>query len=256
MPGTDILSSEPEQWFLEQLPIIDRIIDAIMRRHCLGASEADEFGAWARGRLVDNDYAIPRKFQGRSTAQTYLTVVLGNLYRDFRNSAWGRWRPSAEATRLGPVAIRLEQLLYRDGVSLREASGVLNSAGCTLSDAELARMAARLPARPKDREVALDASLVATNGDLAQIAGERERKLIHTAIREAVKELSDEDRLILRLRFWDDVSIANIARALQLEQKPLYRRLERIQGAIRTKLEVQGVSRELAMDTITESNVW
>lgn len=256
MPSSAVPANDPKGWFLEQLALVDRILAAVSRRHCLGASEADEFAAWARGRLMDNDYAIIRKFQGRASAKTYLSTVLANLYRDYRNSVWGRWRPSAEATRLGPVAVRLEQLLYRDGMSLREASGALASAGCRLGDVELARMAARLPSRPRDREVALDASLVATNGDLDRVTTERERLLIQTVIQRAVAELGDEDRLILRMRYWDEVSVANIARSLHIEQKPLYRRLERLQDVLKTKLEAQGVSRELAMDTIAESNVW
>ena len=256
MPSSCIPEGESESWFLEHLALVNGIIEAIARRHCLGSPEADEFAAWARGRLMDNDYAIIRKFQGRASIKTYLSAVLANLYRDFRNSVWGRWRPSAEATRLGPVAIRLEQLLYRDGMSMREASGALSSAGCRLSDVELARMAARLPSRPRDREVALDASLVATNGDLDRVATERERLLIQTALQRAVAELGDEDRLILRMRYWDEVSVANIARSLHIEQKPLYRRLERLQDLLKTKLETRGVSRELAMDTIAESTLW
>src|SRR5215212_7376883 len=107
-------ASNPEAMFLANLSLIDRIIAVTARRNALGGADAEDFGAWTKGRLVEGDYAILRKFNQRSSLATYLTVVITNLLRDYRNSRWGRWRPSAEARRCGPVAVRLEELLYRD----------------------------------------------------------------------------------------------------------------------------------------------
>jgi hypothetical protein len=45
-------------------------------------------------------------------------LFLANLpviFLDYRNRLWGKWRPSAEAKRLGPTAILIERLVARDG---------------------------------------------------------------------------------------------------------------------------------------------
>src|SRR5206468_4354516 len=118
--------------------------------------DAEEFAAWARARIIEHDYAIFRKFAGRSTLSTYLTVVLSNSFHDYRNHLWGRWRPSAAATRLGPIGIRVEELLYRDDHTLRETVAVLQSGGCLLSEGEIARLAAKIPARQTPTEVGLE----------------------------------------------------------------------------------------------------
>ena len=136
--------SNPESIFLANLALIDRLIALIARRHALSPSDAEEFGAWAREKIIDDDYAVIRKFGGRSSLSTYLTTVLVNLFRDYRNSRWGRWRPSAEAKRRGPIGIRLEELIYRDGHLVREAVQILQSIGAPLSDTELLRIAAAL----------------------------------------------------------------------------------------------------------------
>jgi len=49
-------------------------------------------------RLYD---ALLAKFEGRSSLRTFLTVVIQRLFLDHRISAWGKWRPSAEARRGG-----------------------------------------------------------------------------------------------------------------------------------------------------------
>jgi DNA-directed RNA polymerase specialized sigma24 family protein len=54
------------------------------------------------------------------------------------------------------------------------------------------------------------------------------------------------------MRFWRDMSVAEIARALSLPQKPLYRRLERLFGELRRELVKLGISSERAHTLISE----
>ena len=97
------------------------MISFVSSRHHLPGSEADDFGSHVKLKLIEDDYAILRKFEGRSNLRTYLTVVIQRLFLDYRIKAWGKWRPSAEAKRSGPVAILLERLTQRDGYGLEEA---------------------------------------------------------------------------------------------------------------------------------------
>jgi RNA polymerase sigma factor (sigma-70 family) len=249
-------SAEPDRAFLESLPLIDRIVAAIARRHALDAVDGEDFSSWVKTKIVESDYALFRKFSGRCSLSTYLTTVISNLFRDYRNSQWGRWRPSAEALRRGPVAVRLECLLYRDGLPLRDAVQVLRSSCPDLPESQLVRMAAQLPRRATHSEVSLDqivglsAELVAVPPALTE--SERQRlATVEEVLRVLVGSLAPEDAVILRMRFWDDISVADIARSLRLEQKPLYRRLERIQSRLKLELEARGVDRASAAELLS-----
>ena len=83
------------------------------RRHQLSAPDTDELTSVVRYKLIDKDFAILKKFQGRSSMATYLTVVVERLCLDFFNERWGKWRPSSAALKHGAVAVHLEQLVVR-----------------------------------------------------------------------------------------------------------------------------------------------
>ncbi|HEV2146432.1 MAG TPA: hypothetical protein VGR37_03360, partial [Longimicrobiaceae bacterium] len=143
-----------EALFLENLGWIERVAASICRRHGFGGDDAEDFASWARLRIVEDDYAVLRKFRGESSVTTYLTVVVAMLFRDYRVSRWGRWRPSAAARRHGRLAVRLETLVHRDGYRLEQAGELLRTTGETdLSERELAELLARLPARSPTRPV-------------------------------------------------------------------------------------------------------
>ena len=239
---------DPESLFLASLPTIDRIVGILGFRHGLSDTDADEFGSWVRAKLIDGGYGVFRKFAGRSSLNTYLSVVVANLFKDFRNQRWGRWRSSAAAKRLGPVGVRFELLVYRDGHPVREALELLKAKGA--SDGDLRVLVARVPPRAQTREVGLEAAAAtavsADHADLGVRAAETEavQRRTEAAVRIALAELPAEDQVIVRMRFWDDFSVADIARTLGLEQKPLYRRLETIQARLVELLTAQGLDRE------------
>ncbi|HEU4455832.1 MAG TPA: sigma-70 family RNA polymerase sigma factor [Longimicrobium sp.] len=236
----------------DNLGTVDRIVASLCRRNGLSGDDADDFASWTRMRLVENDYAILGKFRGESSLATYLTVVISMLFREYRVREWGRWRPSAAAKRLGAVAIRLETLVYRDGHTLAQAAQVLRSKeGVTLSDRELAAMLAQFPPRrpPGPPELGTDALAAAPAAARADdlVAGDeadRQRRRTEDALLRSLESLPSEDRMIVRMRFWEDMSVADIGRGLNLPQKPLYRRLERAFSRLREHLEAAGVSRE------------
>src|SRR6185503_194492 len=100
--------AELEQRFLSALSDIERVIRFIARRNRLGRAEEEEFAGEVRLAFVEDDYRILDRFQGNSSLRTYLTVVIQRLFLDYRQKLWGKWRPSAEAQRRGPLACRLE----------------------------------------------------------------------------------------------------------------------------------------------------
>jgi RNA polymerase sigma factor (sigma-70 family) len=64
------------------------------------------------------------------------------------------------------------------------------------------------------------------------------------ALHRAVARLDSEDRVIIRMRFFEGFTIVQIARALGIEQKPLYARLRRILETLARDLAGQGVRSE------------
>lgn len=242
-----------ESLFVENLPLIDRVAAAMARRNGLSGEEIADFSSWTKLKLIEDEYAVLKKFRGESSIGTYLTVVIAMLARDYRVQRLGRWRPSAAARRLGRVAVRLEVLVRRQGLHLQQAGETLRTAGETsLSDRDLAALLAKLPERGAMRPVPVGAERLMTVESDAQadslIAGEsqrEERRLIEDTLRRAMSTMSVEDRLVLRLRYWEGSSVAEIARALGLEQKPLYRRIDRLLAQLRRELAVSGVGHEV-----------
>ena len=237
-----------EALFVSQLPLIERVIAFVSSREHLAPSEIDDFSSSATLRLIENDYAILRAYQGRSSLRTYLTVVIRRLLLDYRAKLWGKWRPSADARRGGALAIHLERLLVRDGYTLSEAYELLTTTyGVRVSRQEIDRLAATLPVRERRRfedETALfavasqdsppDAAL--EDAERSEAAGQ-----VHLALLRALGGFAQQDRLVLTLRFIDGRSVAAIAAALKLDQKKLYRRIGSLLQQLRSALEAQGV---------------
>jgi len=105
-------------------PLVEQVIRSVARHYHLRAEEAEELGSTARLKLVDNHYAVLRRFQRRSSLATYLTSVVGRICLDNRVAQWGKWRPSASALRQGNTAVALERLTGREGHTFKEACEV------------------------------------------------------------------------------------------------------------------------------------
>jgi RNA polymerase sigma factor (sigma-70 family) len=241
----------PEDRYLQNLRMIERIAAFVARRHHLEAAEAEEFVQEVRVRLLDDDYAIIRKFEGRSTFSTYLTTVIGRLFSQCRVEQWGKWRPSAEAKRLGEKAVTLERLITRDGYTFAEAVAVLTTGKSIYEVAELEAIYELLPPRnPRPVVIPVDGvpdTIAVQPGGYERIAAEERARAVRFALKtlhDAIARMDPEDRLILRMRYWDKKRVPDIAQALHLEQKKLYKRLERLMKILRAELESAGVSWE------------
>jgi RNA polymerase sigma factor for flagellar operon FliA len=242
---------DAEKRYLESLPTIERIAAFVARRGNLNADESAEFVQIVRVKLFEDDYAVIRKFEGRSSFSTYLTTVILRLSHQWRVEQWGKWRPSAEAKRLGDKAVALERLLTRDGFTLDEAVNVLTMrTGAQYSVAELEAIYVRLPLRnPRpvliSDEASADAVAVEAEADDRVERGDRERaaRQAAKAIDGVLGSIDAEDRLILQMRFWHACKVPDIARTLHIEQKKIYKRLDKLFAVMRRALEAAGIGR-------------
>jgi len=241
-------SSDPAALLERHFEYIGRVTAGIAFRNGFDPAEADEFRSWTFERLIDNGYAVVRKFHRRGSFKGYLAVVLSRFSIDYRNERWGRWRVSAAAKRIGPPAPRLECLVYRDGRSVDEALQILRAEGVAEAEPELRAMLAELPPRVMPRTVGLDLAIDQSEEGTADgplLAAERleEKTVTESLLSEVLSDLDPEDLVILQLRFWHDMTVADIARTLRLPQKPLYRRVEALQARLRRELERRGIDR-------------
>lgn len=238
---------DAEATFLEHLEFIERVIGFLAKRHGLPRQEAEDMGSWVKVKLIENDYAVIRKYRGESRLTTYLTTVIHNLFRDFRIQNWGRFRPSAKARRLGPAAVRLETLRVRDGLGLEETvAQLVADPEVTLSAEELRDLAAELPQRERRRfENAEGLDQLAADEDVGARLKDFERARIHERTEEvleiALRDLASEDLLILKMHYHDGLKFSQIAAALRLHQRSLYTRRDQSLRRLRAAFEAQGL---------------
>jgi RNA polymerase sigma factor (sigma-70 family) len=155
--------------------------------------------------LSRDDYRRLRAYvdDGKSSFDTWLAVVSRRLCTDEYRGRYGRAQSASEATATRRAARR------------------------NLSD--LVGSELGLEALIADAHAAPDAAL--------------EHRELRSTIDAALAKLEADDRVILRLRFEDDVSVPEIARLLGLESPfALYRRIKRILATVRTALEAAGIS--------------
>lgn len=234
------------QVFASELALIERVIHWVCARRSLRGADAEDFASTVKLRLIENDYEILARFEGRSSLKTYVTAVVNRLYLDYQNQRFGKWRPSAQARRLGPVALRLECVMYRDGLTFEEACGVIQTRfGASESRDALHALSLQLPVRVARRAADGHGHEPSTaSGGLAAVE-QAERRILaektFVALRRALRRLPARDRVILRLHVETGLSLADVARALGEEQKALYRRRDALYKQLRLDLEKDGI---------------
>jgi RNA polymerase sigma factor (sigma-70 family) len=247
-----------ERQFLDHLPVIDQVVQFIGRRHRLDADAIEELQSAIHLKIIENDYEVLRKFEGRSSVRTYLTAVIHRHFLDSRTALWGRWRPCACARRAGPAGVMLDRLLTRDAISLDDAVARVRERH-DVPEPALRSLADRIPARTPRRfvgeealaDVVADAGLPAADAGLRQSEAQRAESALHAAL----DALGQDEQVILKYRFVYGLQISQISRLTGLEQKPLYRRLEAILKVMRRQMEAQGLTREQVLAVVGSPGV-
>jgi RNA polymerase sigma factor (sigma-70 family) len=248
----------PEQLFLDNFDHIKKVVAQTCRQCHLRKEEAEDFLGEVRLKIVADDYAVLRQFQGKSSLESYLTTVIKNQMFDFQDRLWGKWRHSEMAKRLGEVAMLLEKLV-RDGYTFDEAVQFLRTNHkVEMSWQELNEIAAKLPPRTPRRWEAEEVLEFLPSSDAPPDSGilEQEKNALRVraleALQKALKSVPAEDQVILKMRQWNGFTIAQISRLLKLEQKPLYKRIQKTQEHLRREMERQGIRKEDIQDLFDE----
>ena len=248
-------SRSPKELFEAHFPLIREILEKLCRLRRLPPDEDDDFISYATLRLIQNDYAILRRFGGKSSLKTYLVTVSSRMLLDYRNQRWGKWRPSAQARRLGKTAELLETFIVRDGLSREEAIAKLVEREEGLDRAELFVLEERLPARARRRFESAEQLQNLASGDRADgriLARERSRtgRQVRAAFHHALAGLTAEERRLLDRHYREGVTIRQIATELGLESRLLYRQIERCLRRLRAAVESRNLSREVVLEAV------
>lgn len=235
-------------WASDHLEIIQQQIQRTARRGRLGGEEFEEFRSFCFQKLLQENSRILRRYRGDGCLPSYLQVVIGRLLLDYRTSIWAKWRPSAQARRLGPNAIELEKLTHRDGLPLSSAVECVVRRG-VLTGSEAEDLADRLPVRYQRRFESLESLEVLPARDVepddALLGPERQqmRNRIETSLSQALQQLDETDRLILCLRYGRRMRVPEISARMGLKERKIFSRCDRSLRCLRKSLEAMGFHR-------------
>lgn len=216
------------------------------RRHHLSHADQEDFAGYVHVALLKDDCAALRKFQNRSSWWTFLAAVIEKLALDFLIAKWGKWRPSAAAEKLGPVAVILERLVHRDAHPIEEAIELVRSRHAVhMSHGELHALWRQLPARLPAMllgEEAAEAVSAPDNSEerVAEAALTDEVERLERVLGDAFASLPAPDRLLIALRYDHALPMADIAKVMKMSVATLHRRLDRSLKELRAALSRGG----------------
>jgi RNA polymerase sigma factor (sigma-70 family) len=253
---------DPRQLIEQNVELIDRLVHRACRRVGVATDDIGDAASMVKLALLENDCAILRRFEGRSSLATYLTIVIQRLLSNQRERTHGRWRPSAEAHRVGPHAVIIEDLVGRQHRSIDEVMPMVRAVDPAITRNDVAEIASRMPQRtPRPREVPLPTEEIQPlaardRADASTIDRELRGLTAHagTLLRDTMTSWPAADRMLVRLRFESSLTIADIARLMKVAQRPLYRRLESLLLALRETLLAAGVDSAAAGELLEASN--
>jgi RNA polymerase sigma factor (sigma-70 family) len=215
----------------EDLRLLTSVIRDVARVRRLSLVDRQDFAQSVQLRFVERNYVAFARFRGESSLRTYLTVVVTRLLLDWRVAKYGKWRPSAAALRNGPVAVRLDRLMNREGYTRDEAIEILKTT-TDVAPRELEIVAERVPWRPRPRMVEEDVlrplRAVAFRDPIQAREQYEEERRQSVALGRACRQLSLEDQRLIALRYKSALTVREISQLLQTDQKALYRRFDRL----------------------------
>jgi RNA polymerase sigma factor (sigma-70 family) len=245
MPAT---GDSPQELLLSHLDFIRGRVQQLCRRHRASADTVEELFGDLKVKLLENDYEVLRRFRGDCKLTTYLSVVIDRFFFDWTSREWGAWRGPA-GHEASAAAQEVERWVGRDGFSRDEALRITAGRHPIGTGAVEWQLAGALPkprTRLRPRLVGLEAApehvpAPAPSPEEALCATEA-RDELDGQLERALAALAAQDRLLVKLRYGQGLSVARIARTLGLRQRELYSRVGRALARLRQSLQAEGVT--------------
>lgn len=238
------------------------LIKHVIRRHETDPELAAECYAQVCAALSDDGFRRLRGFRpdGPARFRTWLMAVVSNLCVDWRRTRQGRFRLPQSVAHLPELDQQVFRLIYVDGLSRAQCVEVLTPRFPGLTDATVAEINGRLfalltpqqrwqlAARPRaapsaargssqdDDRAAFEAVDPQASPD--ELAGQLQEQ---QQLREALAQLPAQQRLLLRLRYEQELTLAEVARLTR--QPDPFRANRRIHEALEALAELMNARR-------------
>lgn len=209
-------------------------------------------------RLAASDFRRLRKFDqaGRASFSTWLCAVVRNLCLDWHRKENGRHRVFGFVARRSATDQLLFDLVFRRGLSTEEARQELSRSGAQLSFAAVEERVCELRRCLSSRQLWLLSSGKAT---LQSLGGEEEGSYVlepadpspdpetlvvlretHQQVSAALASLSESDRLLIRMRYQEGLTLQQVAKLVGLrDAQTADRRLRDIVDHLRQALGIE-----------------
>ncbi|HVG08525.1 MAG TPA: sigma-70 family RNA polymerase sigma factor [Thermoanaerobaculia bacterium] len=236
-----------EELYHQSLEALPPILRGLGREKRVSPEELEDLQSEIQVKLLEDDYRVLRRWDSRSSLKGYLVTVVYNVWHDWVRSEKGKVVVSAAAKRLGPPAPLLEKLLGREGFTFEEAYQLIKPGFPGLSRGEAKEIVAQI--YPRRGRIFESEDVVTRQPDLEPTGDkrlERREKLVKkrkalALLHRILSDLPEQDRDLLLRAHAEGVKFSCIARSLGIDQRPLYRRNEKLITKVRTILEKAGI---------------
>lgn len=251
----DLGSNQPRQAWTDFLELYSPVILQVVRLLEVDADHVNDCFLFVCQQLSHRNFRRLRRFiaEGPASFATWLRAVVRRLCLDWRRKEFGRARIFESIARLEPLDHEVFRCLYQDGVPMDEALLALSPRFPSLTGQELANSFRRVrnsltprqlwllgTRRPRSEpletaEISRDVSLLEKLRDPApdpEALAARHQQ--HVALVEALARLPHSERLLVRLRFEQELTLEQVARLAGLaDAQTADRRLRKILDDLR-----------------------
>jgi RNA polymerase sigma factor (sigma-70 family) len=256
----EALRSDDAPWAWTAL--LDQYSPVILHavRRCIwDADRASDCFVFVCERLSERGFRRLLQFRLNTgcTFETWLRVVVRNLCLDWHRKQSGRWRAFRSLTRLPVLAMEVYRLRYEEGLSAQEALFNIQAAQPEVTRAAFEDADAQLREALNSRQNWILSARLAASEDPAAVAPGLDDALAHdvpdwrpspeaeamsreqrTRTARAVARLDAQDRVLLQLRYGQDLTLSQIARFASLrDAQSADRRIRAVLEKLRRQLK-------------------
>ena len=180
-----------------------KLIESICLKRFNHSEEGHECYVYVLDKLMENNYARVKAFQGRSTFKTYLVSITTRLAIDFYRLRYGKTSKKADDDLPTPKKNPLKIVPLKDQENVSDDKSL--------------------------EEIVVDKEVNDTQQRLKAL------------VRSHLADLSPEDRLLLKMKYEDDFKVSEIAKILKQDQKRTYRKIHALLAAFRERISKEGI---------------
>ncbi|MCK5516913.1 MAG: sigma-70 family RNA polymerase sigma factor [Desulfobulbaceae bacterium] len=257
------------------------LINRLAGRRFVDTNLAEEAALFVLNKLRDNNCRRLRGFRGRSKVSTFISSVTVRLLEDFSRHKFGRGRPPQWISDLGGIWVTLFQFLCLQRLNLTDAVEAMKSrvAGTKKEQVEEKALTILELVVNCGQHQRLEVSFNDTGEDQLndqdeltghhstpeetllknertvlfdllfkeQVEGRNCTAAAHsfTSLLQQPIRLSAQERILLKLRFQDEISVSRIGRMLKMNSNQIHGKMRRLLKRLRYDLDRAGISDEL-----------